>query len=101
MTVEIKKTRKVLHLIQGLHVGGLEYMVVELINRLDRRKFLPSICCFQTLGKLQAKFSDDTKVKLLKRKPGKDFLYPFKLAALLKKDRVDIIHFLIACNEYQ
>jgi sugar transferase (PEP-CTERM/EpsH1 system associated) len=92
MTAEIRYPRKVLHLVQGLDVGGLEYMVVALVNRLDRKKFIPSICCFDKLGKLQDKLLDDTEVILLKRKPGKDLLYPFKLAAFLKKENIDVIH---------
>ena len=92
MAGDFKKPRKVLHLVQGLDVGGLEYMVVALVNRLDREKFLPSICCFDTLGKLQQTLAEDTKVMLLKRKPGIDFLYPFKLASLLKEDNIDIVH---------
>lgn len=81
-----------MHLIQGLDVGGLEYMVVALLNRLDRKEFLPSVCCFDTLGGLQEKLSKDTKIVLLKRKPGVDFRYPFKLASLLKKNSIDILH---------
>ena len=92
MASEMRNPCKVLHLVQGLDVGGLEYMVVALMNRLDREKFLPSICCFDTLGKLQNTLLDDTKVTLLKRKSGIDFFYPFKLAALLKKDKIEIIH---------
>ena len=67
MTAEISYPRKVLHLVLGLDVGGLEYMVVALLNRLDRERFLPSICCFDTLGKLQNKLLNDTKVTFLKR----------------------------------
>ena len=92
MAAEIKQPRNVLHLIQGLDVGGLEYMVVALLNRLDRKEFLPSICCFDNLGKLQNSLLNDTKVNLLTRKPGIDIFYPFKLASLLKKDQIDILH---------
>ena len=92
MTAEIRYPRKVLLLVQGLGVGGLEFMVIELANRLDRKKFIPSICCFDKLGKLQDRLLDDTEVILLKRKPGKDLLYPFKLAAFLKKENIDVIH---------
>ena len=92
MATKIKNPRKVLHLVQGLDVGGLEYMVVALVNRLDRKKFLPFICCFDTIGKLHNSLPIDTKVTLLMRKPGIDFFYPFKLASQLKKDRVDILH---------
>ena len=84
--------RKVLHLLQGLDVGGLEYMVVALVNRLNRENFLPSVCCFDTLGKLQDNLLDDTKVTLLQRKSGIDLLYPFKLASLLKKNGIEIVH---------
>ncbi len=92
MTAEVRNPCKVLHLVQGLDVGGLEYMVVALVNQLNRKKFLPSVCCFDTLGELHNNLLNDTKTTLLKRKPGIDLFYPFKLAALLKKDKIDIIH---------
>ena len=61
MAGEFKKTGKVLHLVQGLDVGGLEYMVVAFVNQLNRKKLLPSICCFDTLGELHNNLLNDTK----------------------------------------
>lgn len=87
-----EETKNVLHLLQGLYVGGLEYMVARLVNRLDRDRFLPSVCCFDKVGALQNSLCSDTKVTLLKRKPGTDLSYPFKLAKLLKQDKIDILH---------
>lgn len=82
---------KVLHLMQGLEVGGLEYMVVNLIKGLDSRRFVSSVCCFDTLGSL----ADDLKgvdVKLLKRRAGIDYSYPFRLASLIRKEKAGILH---------
>jgi sugar transferase (PEP-CTERM/EpsH1 system associated) len=92
MTAEVRYPCKVLHLIQGLDVGGLEFMVAALVNRLDRKEFLPSVCCFDNLGKLQDSLHNDTRVTLLTRKPGIDIFYPFKLASLLNRDHIDILH---------
>jgi len=82
---------KVLHLMQGLEVGGLEYMVVNLIKGLDSERFVSSVCCFDTLGSL-ADDLEGVDVKLLRRRPGIDYSYPFRLASLIRKEKAQILH---------
>lgn len=84
-------TVKVLHLIQGLEVGGLEYMVVNLIKGLNRGRFVSSVCCFDTLGAL-ADDLDGVEVRLLKRKQGVDYSYPLRLAALIRREGAQVLH---------
>jgi sugar transferase (PEP-CTERM/EpsH1 system associated) len=87
------KKINVLHLIQGLEIGGLEIMVVSLLERLDRSRYRPSICCYDSLGSLSQGLSEKgIGVHLLKRRPGIDYFYPFKLARYLKKSKTKILH---------
>ncbi len=83
---------QVLHLIQGLEVGGLENMVVSLLNRLDRKRYQPFICCYDILGTLAKSLDGEIKIHFLKRKQGIDCFYPFKLATLLKREKIQILH---------
>lgn len=87
----MQKKVKVMHLLQGLEVGGLENMVVNLLNGLNRDLYRPSVCCYDTLGSLSgALYGVD--IHFLKRRPGIDYAYPFKLATLLKREKIDILH---------
>lgn len=83
----------VMHLIQGLEVGGLEIMVINLLRGLDPARFRPSVCCFDSLGPL----ADELKgakipVTLLQRKPGIDWRYILRLARFLNRSAVQILH---------
>ena len=89
----MKELINILHLIQGLEIGGLEIMVVSLLERIDRSQYRPSICCYDSLGSLSQGLTEkDIGVHLLRRRPGIDFLYPFKLARHLKKSKIKILH---------
>lgn len=83
----------VLHLIQGLEIGGLEIMVVNLLERIDRFRYQPSVCCYDSLGSLAEDLSNkDIGVHLIMRKPGIDYLYPLKLGRFLRKNNIQILH---------
>ncbi len=87
------KKINVLHLIQGLEIGGLEIMVVSLLERLDHSRYRPSICCYDSLGSLSQGLPEKgIGVHLLRRRPGIDYFYPFKLAKYLKKSKIKILH---------
>jgi sugar transferase (PEP-CTERM/EpsH1 system associated) len=86
------KPVNVFHLIQGLEFGGLENVTLNLLGNLNKELYKTSICCFDTLGDLSNRISGDIKVHFLKRKQGIDYFYPFKLAKLLKKKGVQILH---------
>lgn len=86
------KKINILHLIQGLELGGLEKVTLSLIEGLDKNRYSCSVCCFDSLGELAKKINGNTKIFFLKRKQGIDYLYPFKLAGLLKKEKIQVLH---------
>ena len=88
----IRQPVKVLHLMQGLEVGGLEYMVVSLLKGLNSTRYQRFICCYDTSGELAKSLNGDIGIHLLKRRQGIDYTYPFKLAALLKRESIQILH---------
>ena len=68
-------------------------MVINFLERIDRSRYRPSICCYDSLGSLRQGLSEkDIRVDLLKRQPGVDYYYPFKLARYLKKSKTKILH---------
>jgi len=94
MKVLIKQNSplKVLHLLQGLNIGGLEKVVISLVKRVDKERYTPSLCCFDNLGPLVSSIPKGIKVHLLQRKQGIDYWYPLKLARLLKSEGIQILH---------
>ncbi len=84
---------KVLHLLPSMEIGGLETMVLNLASGLDRRQYSPTICCFDGLGPL-AEDAAARKLDIcqLKRKPGIDWTYPWKLSRFLKCCRTQVLH---------
>jgi len=84
---------RVCQLLQGLDVGGIERVVVDLCRRLDRRRFEPIVCCYDRLGDLAgALASQDVPVALERRGPGLDWGFPMRLARRLRALRVDVLH---------
>lgn len=84
---------RVAHLVQGLEVGGLEMMVVSLVEGLDRARYTPIVCCYDTAGTLTQRLAAlGIEWHLLPRRPGVDLGYIFKLARLFRSIRADIVH---------
>jgi len=68
-------------------------MVVNFLERIDRSLYHPSICCYDSLGSLSQGLSEKgIGVHLLRRRPGIDYFYPFKLARYLKKSKIKILY---------
>ena len=68
-------------------------MVVNLLERIDRSQYRPSICCYDSLGSLSQGLPErGIGVHLLKRRHGIDYFYPFKLAKYLRKSKIKILH---------
>lgn len=82
-----------MHVVFSLAPGGLENGVVNLCNRLDTRKFQPSVCVFEGGGALEARL-DKNRVDLVttRRYLRYDPTLPLRLAAQLQRRRIDILH---------
>lgn len=82
----------VCQLVQGLAVGGLEIMVLNLVSGLDSSRFRSTVCCFDTLGSLAGEArARGVDVHLLTRARGVDWRYPFRLAGFLRRQCVDVL----------
>ncbi|MFH1678491.1 MAG: glycosyltransferase [Candidatus Omnitrophota bacterium] len=88
----MSRTIKIMHVVLSLEVGGLESLVVELVRRM-RHNYQFLICCLDSYGELSKEAEElGAGIKLLKRKPGIDLLLPFRLAKLMSKEGVSIVH---------
>ena len=63
---------RVMFIVTSMPVGGAETLLVELIRRLDRKRFLPELCCLKDLGPLGETLSREVPAHhgLLTRKTG-------------------------------
>lgn len=80
---------KVLHVVIGLQVGGLERVVIDLINNysLDIQS---AVVCLEEGGELETSCS--VEVYALHKQPGFSVTTVKKLYALLKELKIDLIH---------
>ena len=85
---------RVMQLILGLQVGGLESMVVKLAMSLDPQRFSSLVCCLDQTGPLADELQQaGIEVLLLQRgQSGTDWSYPRRLAQLLRQQQVDVLH---------
>ena len=72
-----------MHVVHSLRTGGMENGVVNLINRMDRKRFSHSVCCITTSGEMEKRIlRDDVKVFEMKKGEGNSFLLPLRLGEL-------------------
>jgi glycosyltransferase involved in cell wall biosynthesis len=82
---------RVMFLITSMPVGGAEMLLVNLIRRLDRDHFLPSLCCLKSLGPLGEALADEipTFHDLIGHKY--DVRVVSRLAKLFRRQRIDAV----------
>ena len=83
---------RVLQLLAGCQVGGLEVMALALVERLHREIDF-DVVCYDDLGPLLPRYEDlGVPVTLLQRRMGVDVGYPFRLARHIRRRSVDVVH---------
>lgn len=81
------------HLVHGLTVGGAERLALRMGEHLPAAEFRVSYVCLDELGIWGTELQRAGRaVQLLGRQPGFDWRCARRLAALLRRERVDLIH---------
>ncbi|WP_235880354.1 glycosyltransferase [Polyangium aurulentum] len=84
---------RVAHVVLALRMGGLEQVVLRLIERLDRERFEPIVCALEEEGDLASHLKRlDVPIHLIPRSPGLDPSVAVRLASFLQRERVQIVH---------
>lgn len=84
---------RVAHVVQNLPIGGMERIVVSLVQNIDHRRFRPSVYCLEDGGALVPEIrSMGFEVTTMNKTPGLSYSLPFRLAGLFRQDRVDLVH---------
>ena len=84
---------KVLQIIAGVGMGGLEKQMLAFLQRYDRRRFAVDVCCTgSTEGPLREKFlAAQTRLFYCR---WSRYVFPFvwRLVKLLRRERYDVVH---------
>jgi len=81
------------HVVLSLQPGGLENGVVNVVNRLDRRRFASTVCCLKEAGEFARRIEDPrVTVHALGWVGGTDVALPIRLARLFRRTRAKIVH---------
>jgi len=79
-------------LLHGLRVGGAEVLAARLARRF-RDEFRFVFVCLDELGTLGEELRvEGFTVHVLERRPGVDWRCVFRLASILRRERVDLVH---------
>ncbi|XYH97819.1 glycosyltransferase family 4 protein [Sorangium sp. So ce1128] len=84
---------RVAHVVLSLNVGGLERVVLRLLERTSRERFAPVVCALQEPGALADELARlGVPLVVLSRKPGLDPGLPVRLAAWLRREGIRLVH---------
>ncbi len=85
--------KKVFHVVGSLGLGGAERVVVEYATSHDRSRYEPEVCCVGDAGPLAGILDErGVPVHALGRRSRLDFRAVFKLARLIRRRGVDVVH---------
>ncbi|MDB1123711.1 glycosyltransferase [Vibrio algarum] len=89
------------HLVYSFDVGGLERVIANCINQLDRERFSHSIIALTSVGAFIREIDSPVKHYSLEKRIGNDFSSHLKLFKLLRKIKPDVLHsYNLATIEY-
>ena len=83
----------VMQLVWDLGMGGLEKLAIDICSHLPQEQFSACICVLQPGGAMESRVDSDLVDLLCVRQYfGNDPTVPFRLARLLRRRQVDVLH---------
>ena len=84
---------KILLVVRNLDVGGMERMIIELVNSIDRDQFESLLCTIEDPGQLaDSLVASGTRLIPLQKGPGLSMRCVLKLRGVIKQEGIDLIH---------
>jgi sugar transferase (PEP-CTERM/EpsH1 system associated) len=87
-----EKRIKILHVLDSLGVGGMERVVIDVVNGLDSAAFAQTVCCFSRKGEAAHLLPMGAACIDLGKGANADHLMPLKIAAVIRERQPQIIH---------
>jgi len=93
-TTSLSRRIRVLQVISGMHIGGAEQVIVEIIRGLDRNRFDVGVACTRGLGLLGEQLKSEGVDVTLAAPPSRHLrhLIPLYLYRQIRRFRADIVH---------
>jgi glycosyltransferase involved in cell wall biosynthesis len=82
---------RVMFLTTTLNVGGMETLLVNLVRRFDRERFLPELCCLKRRGTLGEELAAEIPVHADLIRGKFDVTVLWRLARLMRRRRIDAV----------
>lgn len=83
----------IMQIVLSLEYGGLERLVIDLAETCNKIGCKTTICCLDKFGKLASHAKDrGIEVVLVGKKHGTDIILPFRLAHILRQNKIDVVH---------
>ena len=84
---------RILQIVNTLQYGGLEKLVIELSAQLNSGQHESRVCCLEGPGPLQVEAERRrVAVHSLGKRPGVNLMVIPRLASLLRRERIDVVH---------
>lgn len=84
---------RILHLVLNLKVGGLERVVLNLVEGLDTGRYQSIVVCLDELGSFgEAAQAQGRDVRLIRKRPGIDWAMISTIRRLVRTKKIDVIH---------
>lgn len=92
---------RVLHVINSMRVGGAEKLIYDMFEEYNKEKFQFELCCLRQIGPLARKLErEGHKAHCVNIRHNLDFPVVFKLARLMRKERIDVVHTHLALSDF-
>ncbi|MDI1477030.1 glycosyltransferase [Polyangium sp. y55x31] len=88
-----RRRARVAHVVLGLRAGGLERVVLDLVQGMDRSRFDPMVIALDEPGELAPRLAPmDVPLRLLQRGQGLDPSVIGELVDLFGREGIDLVH---------
>ncbi len=88
-------------MIDELDVGGTEQQLLELVTRLDRRRYAPVVCCFRPGRVAREMEAAGVPLVTLRKRAKVDPALILALTRLMRRERVDLVQtYLFTANTW-
>jgi sugar transferase (PEP-CTERM/EpsH1 system associated) len=86
------KSIKIMHVIDSLGVGGMERVVIDVVNGLDPAIFAQTVCCISRRGEASRFLRAGVDCLDLGKGADADYLMPLRIARAIRQKGPEIIH---------
>ena len=83
----------IMHLVLDLDIGGLQFMVINLLKRFNMNDITACVTCILNGGRLVQEAKNlGAHVEIIHKPDKLDFSASFKIAKILKERKIELIH---------